>query len=136
MTSEREGRLRRRAEGYTAAWCSQNPARVAGFYSPDGSLRVNADPPAVGRDAITAVAQGFMSDFPDMQVIMDDLVINGDQTVYHWTLIGTNTGPGGAGKTGYEECRIGPDGLIAESRGHFDTAEYERQLERGVTESR
>ena len=75
MTSEREGQLRRLAEGYTAAWCSQNPARVAGFYSPDGSLRVNADPPAVGRDAITAVAQGFMSDFPDMQVIMDDLVV-------------------------------------------------------------
>jgi predicted ester cyclase len=140
MTSEREGRLRRRAEGYTAAWCSQNPARVAGFYSPDGSLRVNADPPAVGRDAITAVAQGFMSDFPDMQVIMDDLVVNGDQTVYHWTLLGTNTGPCGTGKrvriSGHEEWRIGPDGLIAESRGHFDTAEYERQLERGVTESR
>jgi hypothetical protein len=47
----------------------------------DGSLLVNADTPAVGRDAITAVAQGFMNAFPDMQVIMDDLVINGDQTV-------------------------------------------------------
>jgi predicted ester cyclase len=106
----------------------------------DGSLRVNADPPAVGRDAITAVAQGFMSDFPDMQVIMDDLVVNGDQTVYHWTLLGTNTGPRGTAKrvhiSGHEEWRIGPDGLIAESRGHFDSAEYERQLERRVTESR
>jgi predicted ester cyclase len=81
-----------------------------------------------------------MTAFPDMQVVMDDLVINGDQTVYHWTLIGTNTGLGGTGKRvrigGYEEWRIGPDGLIAESRGHLDTAEYERQLERGVTESR
>jgi predicted ester cyclase len=140
MTSEREGQLQRLAEGYTAAWCSQNPASVAGFYSVDGSLRVNTDPPAVGRDAIAAVAQSFMTAFPDMQVIMDDLVINGDQTVYRWTLTGTNKGPGGTGKrvhiSGYEEWRIGPDGLIAESRGHFDTAEYERQLVQGVMQSK
>lgn len=39
MTSQREGQLRRLAESYTAAWCSQNAARVAGFYSLDGSRR-------------------------------------------------------------------------------------------------
>jgi SnoaL-like polyketide cyclase len=71
MTSQREGQLRRLAESYTAAWCDQNAARVAGFYSLDGSLRVNADPPAVGRDAIAAVAQGFMAAFPDLKVIME-----------------------------------------------------------------
>jgi predicted ester cyclase len=136
MTSQREGRLRRLAESYTAAWCSQNAARVAGFYSLDGSLRVNADPPVVGRDAIAGVAQGFMAAFPDLKVIMDEIVVDGDQTVYRWTLVGTNTGPGGTGKrvqlSGFEEWRIGADGLIAESRGHFDTAEYQRQLEQGV----
>jgi predicted ester cyclase len=136
MTSQREGQLRRLAESYTAAWCSQNGARVAGFYSLDGSLRVNADPPAVGRDAIAVVAQGFMAAFPDLKVIMDDIVVDGDQTVYRWTLAGTNTGPGGTGKrvhiSGFEEWRIGADGLIAESRGHFDSAEYLRQLEPGV----
>lgn len=82
MTSQREGRLRRLADSYTAAWCSQNAARVAGFYSLDGSLRVNAYPPAVGRDAIAGVAQGFMAAFPELQVIMDDIVVDGDQTVY------------------------------------------------------
>ena len=132
MTSERESQLRHLAEGYTTAWCSQDPARVAGFYSPQGSLRVNADPPAVGRDAITAVAQGFMTAFPDMKVILDDFVVNADQTIYHWTLEGTNTGAGGTGNrvriSGYEEWKVGEDGLIAESRGHFDAAEYERQL--------
>jgi predicted ester cyclase len=136
MTSQREGQLRRLAESYTAAWCSQNAARVAGFYSLDGSLRVNADPTAVGRNAIAGVAQGFMAAFPDLKVIMDDVVVDGDQTVYRWTLVGTNTGPGGTGKrvhiSGFEEWRIGADGLIAESRGHFDSAEYQRQLEQGV----
>jgi predicted ester cyclase len=136
MTSQRGGQRRRLAESYTAAWCSQNAARVAGFYSLDGSLRLNADPPAVGRDAIAVVAQGFMAAFPDLKVIMDEIVVDGDQTVYRWTLTGTNTGPGGTGKrvhiSGFEEWRIGADGLIAESRGHFDSAEYLRQLEPGV----
>jgi len=34
--------------------------------------------------------------------------------------------------SGFEQWRIGPDGLIAESRGHFDQAEYERQLQHGA----
>jgi ketosteroid isomerase-like protein len=128
------------AKRYTEAWCSQDAANVAACYSPEGSLSVNDGPPAVGREAITRVAQGFMTDFPDMKVLMDDLSVQGDRAVYRWTLTGTNTGPGGTGKrvhiSGFEEWRIGADGLIAESRGHFDSAEYRRQLERGVDESR
>jgi hypothetical protein len=34
--------------------------------------------------------------------------------------------------SGYELWKIGDDELIAESRGHFDVAEYERQLKHGV----
>src|SRR3989304_2971748 len=55
---------------------------------------------------------------------------------YHWTLVGTNTGPGGTGNrvriSGFEEWTIGDDGLVAESQGHFDQAEYDPQLEHGV----
>ncbi len=123
------------ARRYTAAWCSGDPASVAAFFAPNGSLRVNDDDPAVGREAITNVAQGFMSAFPDMKVLMDDLVVDGDQAVYRWTLVGTNTGPGGTGRavriSGFEEWRIGDDGLIAESLGHFDSEDYRRQLEGG-----
>jgi uncharacterized protein (TIGR02246 family) len=128
------------AKRYTEAWCSQDAASVAACYSPEGSLTVNDDPPAVGREAIARVARGFMTDFPDMKVLMDDLSVQGDRAVYRWTLVGTHTGPGGDGKrvriSGYEEWRIGADRLIAESRGHFDSAEYQRQLERGVDEPR
>ena len=131
MTLDLE-RLRGVAERYTAAWCSQDPASVAAFYAPDGSLRVNDADPAVGRDAIAEVAQGFMSAFPDMQVLMDDLSVEGDSAVYRWTLVGTNTGPGGTGRavriSGYEEWRLDADGLIVESRGHFDSDDYQRQL--------
>jgi uncharacterized protein (TIGR02246 family) len=128
--------LRKLAQGYTAAWCSQNAASVAAFYSPDGSLTINNGPSAVGRAAITEAAQGFMTSFPDMKVFMDDLTIDGERAVYHWTLQGTNTCQGGTGKrvriSGFERWRIGADGLIAESNGHFDSALYQRQLEQGA----
>ncbi len=131
--------LRDFALRYTAAWCSQDSASVAAFYSPDGSLSINDGAPAVGRSAITDVAQAFMTAFPDMRVLMDDLLVQGDRAVYHWTLSGTSTGPGGTGQrvriSGFEVWKLGDDGLIAESRGRFDSAAYKRQLERGVEES-
>ena len=130
--------LRDFAARYTAAWCSQNAASVAEFYSPDGSLTVNGGTPAIGRREITDAAQSFMSAFPDMQVLMDDLLVNDETAEYYWTLVGTTTGPGGKGKrvhiSGYEEWSIGPDRLIASSHGHFNAAEYQRQLEHGADE--
>ena len=132
MSSPDEQSIRRLAEGYTAAWCSQNPASVAAFYDETGSLSVNEDPPAVGREAITQVAQGFMTAFPDMTVVMDALHLQADGVIYHWTLTGTNKGPGGTGRSvnisGFEVWEIGANGLIASSHGHFDSDEYRRQL--------
>jgi uncharacterized protein (TIGR02246 family) len=124
------------ARRYTDAWCSQDPARVAENYAPDGSLTINDGAPSVGRAAITEAARSFMVAFPDMQVLMDDLVVHGDNAQYRWTLIGTNTGPGGTGRrikiNGFEEWTIGDDGLIDSSLGHYDQAEYDRQVEHGV----
>lgn len=121
---------------YAQAWCSQEPPSVAAFFSEGGSLSVNDGAPAVGREAIAGVAHGFMEAFPDMTVAMDDVVPQSSGAVFHWTLTGTNTGPGGTGKrvrfSGYELWQIGAAGLIAESKGHFDAAEYERQLEHGA----
>jgi uncharacterized protein (TIGR02246 family) len=132
-------KLRDFATRYTAAWCSRDPASVAAFYSPGGSLTVNSGAPAVGRTAITEVAQSFMTALPDMQVTMDRIVPQGERAEYDWTLTGTNTGPGGTGRrvriSGFEVWQIGTDGLIASSQGHFDSSEYRRQLENGVEES-
>lgn len=124
------------ARRYTEAWCSQSPASVAAHYAADGSLTINGGTPAVGRAAITEAAQSFMAAFPDMQVILDELAGDDQRTEYRWTLVGTNTGPGGTGHRvrirGYEEWTIGDDGLIAASLGHYDQAEYDRQIEHGV----
>lgn len=125
-------RLQDFGRNYTAAWCSQNAASVAAFFSEAGSLTINGGTPSVGRTAITAAAQGFMTAFPDMVVAMDSVSLEGRGAVYRWTLTGTNTGPGGTGRkvriSGHEEWAFGADGLIAESKGHFDEAEYNRQL--------
>jgi predicted ester cyclase len=77
-----------------------------------------------------------MRTFPDIVVTMDEVSRNSDGTKFHWTLTGTNTGPGGTGKrvriSGYLLWQFDNSGLIAESKGHFDAAEYERQLKHGV----
>lgn len=131
-----DDQLRAFATRYTAAWCSQEPARVASFFTEGGSLKINDGAPSVGRAAIAAAAEGFMTAFPDMVVTMDRISVDGNDVVYRWTLTGSNTGPGGTGKSvcisGYEEWAIGADGLIAGSKGHFDEAEYQRQLKDGV----
>src|SRR6202795_2167227 len=122
------------ASRYAEAWCSQNPDSVAAFYAENGSLSVNHGPPAVGRAAIAEEARGFMTTFPDMVVTFDKLEPRGDANAFHWTLTGTNTGPGGTGKrvriSGHELWKIDNDGLIAESKGNFDAADYERQLKK------
>ncbi len=128
--------LKKFAKRYAEAWCSQDPEKVAAFFAEGGSLSVNDGPPAVGRTAIADVARGFMTTFPDMIVTMDDVSPDSDGTRFHWTLTGTNTGPGGTGKrvriSGYELWQFDNAGLIENSKGHFDSAEYERQLKDGV----
>ena len=124
------------ATRYAKAWCSQNPESVASFFAEGGSLSVNDDAAAVGRAAITEVARGFMTAFPDMVVTMDELIRKPQAVEFHWTLTGTNSRLDGTGNrvriSGYEEWQIDAGGFIAESRGHFDDAEYKRQLEHGV----
>jgi predicted ester cyclase len=77
-----------------------------------------------------------MSAFPDMRVTHDELGPEPRGTRFHWTLTGTNTGPGETGKavriSGYELWQFDGDGLISESRSHFDSADYEWQLEHGA----
>jgi predicted ester cyclase len=129
------GQLRDFAAHYTAAWCSGDPARVAACYAPNGSLTINGGAPSSGRIEIMEAALGFMSTFPDLRVIMDDVLVKDKYAEFHWTLTGTNSGAGGTGNrvriSGFEVWTLGEDGLIAESRGHFDNEEYERQLKGG-----
>ena len=121
---------------YAAAWSSQNPEQLASFYAENGSLIVNGGPPSTGRAAVAAKAQSFMTAFPDMLGKLERMDQLGEHPVFRWLWTGTNTGPGGTGKfvriTGYEEWTMDPNGLIAKSDGHYDEAEYQRQLKVGA----
>jgi steroid delta-isomerase-like uncharacterized protein len=121
---------------YAAAWSRQDAVRLASFYAENGSLTVNGAAPSVGRAAIAATAREFMEAFPDMVVKMDEIRDDGGRAVFRWTWTGTNTGPGGTGKRvrmqGYEEWAISQEGLIANSQGHYDDVEYQRQLKFGA----
>jgi len=118
------------ARSYTEAWCSRDPALVAGHYVSGGTIAIN------GGDAtgLADVAEAFIAAFPDIQVFMDDVVLRDDGSVeYRWTFTGTSAETGKSVRLpGYEEWTIAPDGLIAESRGHYDQAEYDRQLQHGI----
>ena len=125
-------RVRDFARNYAEAWCSHDPARVADHYRPGGKITINGGEPT----EITEATQSFMTAFPDIRVFMDDLVFKDDVVEFHWTFTGTNTGPGGTGKwvriSGFEEWTFGDDGLVAESKGHYDQVEYDRQLQEGA----
>jgi predicted ester cyclase len=114
------------ARRYAQAWCSQDAEKVAAFYAKNALISVNDGPPA----PIDDVAKSFMRDFPDMIVTFDKVELRGDQTAFHWTLTGTYAANGNRVQiSGYELWKIDNDGLIAESNGHFDAADYERQLQ-------
>jgi hypothetical protein len=131
--------LRNFAEGYVIAWSSQNAASVAAYYSPRGSRRANSAAPSVGRSAVEVAVQQFMTAFPDLQITLGDVFIVGDGAEFHWTLTGVNSGPGGTGQRvcikGFEEWRMGGDGLIAESHAHFSMADLQRQMAKSATAS-
>jgi hypothetical protein len=77
-----------------------------------------------------------MAAFPDMVVTMTRMSEEAGHPVFHWLWTGTNSGPGGTGRSvrisGYEEWNLDANGLIEVSNGHFDEAEYQRQLESGA----
>ena len=117
------------ARTYTEAWCSHDVGRVAAHYVPGGAIAINGAEPA----GIAAVAEAFITAFPDIEVVMDDLAFKDDVVEYHWTFTGTSAETGRSVRIqGFEEWRIGADGLIAESWGHYDQVEYDRQLQHGI----
>ena len=130
-----QSRLEAFAQRYAAAWSGGDPAAFAEFYAEDATFRVNDGETHRGRAAIAAVAGSYMEAFPDMAVALERVVATDRGAEFHWRWTGTNTGPGGTGRpvdlTGFEEWTFGTDGLIGATQGHFDQAEYDRQMSSG-----
>jgi nuclear transport factor 2 (NTF2) superfamily protein len=124
-TALNEARLRDFARSYTEAWCSHDPARVAAHFTPGATIAINGGEPA----EITEVARGFISAFPDIEVLMDDVVFKDETVEYHWTFTGTSAETRNHVRiSGYEEWTLGDDGLVTRSEGNYDQADYDRQV--------
>jgi hypothetical protein len=62
---------------------------------------------------------------------MDNVKLQNDGAIYHWTMTETNTGPHRNRPSSAQSVvlkSVGAGGLIAKSSEHFDNAEYRRQL--------
>ena len=125
--------VREMAERYAQAWSSGAPEAVAGFYEESGRIVINDGDPIVGRAALTEMAAGFMSAFPGMVVRLDDIRTAGAHAIFVWTLEGRHVETGKQVRVGgWEEWRLSEQVLVAESRGRFDAAEYDRQVAEGI----
>ena len=121
------------AQRYTAAWCAKDPAAVAAFFAEEGAMSINGGSAAVGREAIEDVVRGFIESFPDIEVIMDDVFVAPENTIYSWRLKGTHSETGKRVHiSGFEVWRIDGDGMIGNSNGYYDTAVYDDQVENGA----
>jgi len=69
-----------------------------------------------------------MTEFSDLKVHFNNLEFVDNEVRYHWTLTGTSTTRRKIRISGYEVWEIGPAGLIAISKGQFDSHEYQRQM--------
>ncbi len=120
------------AAGYTAAWNSGQAAAVAAFYAEDGTIVINRGTPWVGRAGITAMAQGFCADVPDLMLVCDGLRLLGDHMVYLWTFTGHHAGSGASLRiVGCEERDLDGAGGVAASRGWYDADDYARRVAGG-----
>lgn len=124
------------AIAYTRAWCEHDAEAVASYYSSDSEgITINDGEPWVGRAGVAEMARGFIAAFPDMVLYMDYFHTSCTYAVYHWTLEVHNTGADGTGRfvriPGWEYWRYSDDGLVAASLGHYDAADYARQLNGG-----
>ena len=107
---------------YDEIWNNGNFAAADDLVADDyvrHDLRPGDAPP--GPAGQKAVAAGFRAAFPDVRLVVDALVAEGDLVVARWTITGTHTGPWGAvAATGRRVrfCGVNffrfADGMIAE----------------------
>jgi hypothetical protein len=117
------------AVDYTTAWNSGDPAAVVDHFAPGRGITINNGENQFGRDAMLAMAGGFMAAFPDLKLSCDFIRLAGTHAVYAWTLEGHHSETRNRVKvSGWEEWDLDDDCRIANSFGWFDAAEYERQV--------
>jgi steroid delta-isomerase-like uncharacterized protein len=75
------------------AWNAHDVERVAAFYAPDYEEKdVALADSQRGRDGIRRTVVRYLQAFPDLQITLTDLVIEGSRAALAWTWHGTHGG--------------------------------------------
>ncbi len=76
------------------AWNAHDPDRVAGFHAPEYEGRDIAQVRAeIGPDGARQAFCRFLRAFPDLELIPDELLTEGDRAALRWRIRGTHQGP-------------------------------------------
>ncbi len=76
-----------------AAWNAHDVERLASLYTPDyEETDVGQADPQRGRESIRRTATRYLRAFPDLQVTLNEVVIDGDRAALAWTWCGTHRG--------------------------------------------
>ena len=79
---------RKIADAHCTAWTSLSPDVVAQRYSTSTSFAMNCGQPMTTREEIAEMAGGFMSEFPDLVLTCDNVLVADHHMVYAWTFAG------------------------------------------------
>lgn len=124
------------ADLYAQAWSSQDPNSVASFYAEEGQIIINQGDPHLGRAGLSAMAAGFMAEFPDMVLTADVARLSGNHALLAWTLEGHHTETKNHVKvSGWEEWELNEEMKVKASLGWFDAEDYENQIANGSISS-
>ncbi len=92
-----------------AAWNAHDVAEVLNHYTPDyQELDVARAAPARGQAEVHRLVSYYLQAFPDLSILLDDCVIDGERMALYWTWHGTQHG---------SFMHIPPTGLPVSVRG-------------------
>ena len=127
-----ESELREFGIQYEKAWRSLVPEEPFSYQAENCVASINDGSPMISAEERLGGIVGFMEAFPDLLIMMREIVEEERGTVFYWNLKGTNTGQGGTGNRididGCEVWKLNNDNKITELDVYFDAEEYERQV--------
>lgn len=132
-------RMERLFDDYGEAWASHDAGAIAGFQADGGIFHLHAEADEVrGRDAIREAFAGFLAQFPDLEFVEQQKMIEDWGWVVRWTMSGTlalalDTGTGIAEPGGHIEIDAVDvitveDGMLTAKHTYLDWAAGLRQL--------
>jgi uncharacterized protein (TIGR02246 family) len=111
------------------AWNNFTPDKVAESYANDACFVINRGEPMNGRAEIAEMVSGFMSEFPDMVLKCDTVMIADGHMVYAWTFEGHHIETKNfISIKGWEEWDLDENMQVKYSLGWFDAQNYAQQI--------